>query len=61
MGGMVKLLAPLLSLSLASTFTYLLTAPWVVYFAPSAPPSNKKFSGLLNEAIGTVALIALCQ
>lgn len=53
--------SPPLSLSLASTFTYLLAS--VVDFAPSAPPFNKQFSGcsLLNEAIGTAALIALSQ
>lgn len=49
------------SLSLASTFTYLLAS--VVDFASSAPPFKKKFSScsLLNEAIGTAALIALSQ
>nr|QCQ81962.1 hypothetical protein [Ammopiptanthus mongolicus] len=56
-----KSLSPPLSLSLASTFTYLLAS--VVDFAPSAPELNKQFSGcsLLNEAIGTAALIALSQ
>ena len=49
------------SLSLASTFTYLLAS--VVDFAPPAPPFSNKFSSssLLNEAIGTAALIALSQ